>query len=111
MKTILRSFKKFGSLGFLAIGALALLTILTGCHFVGDSQASVGTAGLLAGLWDGAVFVWSVVLTCFTDIQVIDQNNSGFLYKVGFAVGALCFGWNLGLFLGLVSFVLYFLPL
>jgi hypothetical protein len=111
LKTVFRSVQNFISSHVLLIGALTLLTVLTGCHFVGDSQSAVGTAGLLAGLWDGAVFVWSVVLTCFSDIQVIDQNNSGFLYKVGFAVGALCFGWNLGLFLGLVSFVLYFLPL
>ena len=85
--------------------------VFTGCHFVGDSSAAHGAAGLLGGLWDGSVILFSVVMTCFSDVQVIDPNNIGFLYKVGFAIGVLCFAWNVGIFFGIISVLLYFLPM
>lgn len=90
---------------------ISLIFAVSGCHFVGDSDSAYGTSGFFAGLWDGAVLIWSIILTCFTDIQILDLRNSGFFYKVGFAVGALSISWNVGVFLGLISLILYILPL
>ena len=89
---------------------LAAMLSLVGCHFVGDSEAVIGSSGFFAGIWDGTVLIWSIVLTCFTDIQILDLHNSGFFYKVGFAMGSLFLSWNIGLILGFVSLVFYALP-
>lgn len=86
------------------------LCLLTGCHFVGDASSSQDIAGFFAGLWDGSVLLFSVVLTCFTDVQILDLHNSGFLYKVGYAIGVFCFAWNLGIAAGIISLLLYITP-
>lgn len=91
-------------------GLLVLCLFVTGCHFVGDPSASKEIAGFFSGMWDGAVLLFSVVLTCFTDVQIIELNNNGFFYKVGYAIGVICFAWNIGLTLGIVSLLLYITP-
>lgn len=91
-------------------GVVLISLMVTGCHFVGDPSASTEVAGFFSGLWDGSVLLFSVVLTCFTDVQILELNNNGFFYKLGYAVGVLCFAWNIGLTLGLVSLLLYITP-
>lgn len=96
---------------FQTVFALAVLSLLSGCHFVGDPEASLGEPGFFAGLWDAAVLLWSVVLTCFTQIQIVDPQGISFAYKFGFAVGIFMFTWNIGIFFGAISFFLYLLPM
>lgn len=83
---------------------------LSGCHFVGDPQSTAGESGFWAGLWDGAVMLWAVVLTIFTDVQVLDMQNNGFLYKSGFAIGVFFLSYHVGFVFGLISLILYMLP-
>jgi len=64
--------------------------LFTGCvESVNIEECVVTTpAGFWSGLWDGWIFVFSFIVSLFSDsVAVYDVNNSGGWYDFGFLLG------------------------
>ena len=89
---------------------LSILTLLliVGCTFAGDPESYGSKDGFLMGLWHGTVFIWSLILCVFTDINIMSSIHTGWPYYVGFGIGLIALSWKPGLVFGLISLLLYF---
>jgi len=53
--------------------------------------------GFFSGLWHGAIMGFALLVSLFSDsVAIYGANNSGFLYDLGFYLGALIFGMGAG---------------
>lgn len=91
-----------------ASAALLGVFILAGCTFAGDPEANYSSVpGFLFGIWHGAVFWWALILCIFTKVQITTSYNTGWPYYLGFAIGVFGLSWEVGLAMGLLSFLYY----
>ena len=52
-------------------------------------------AGLFTGIWDGFIFLFTIIGKCFsTDINIFTEQNTGSEYWLGYSlgVGVFCLG-------------------
>jgi hypothetical protein len=70
--------------------SLLLVVALSGCAHQ-PALALPGAPGFFSGLLHGFLILVSLVGSLFTDVRVYAFPNSGFLYDLGFFIGATSF--------------------
>ena len=67
---------------------LFLILAISSCTSSGD--VTEYKAGFFAGLWDGFTIVYSLLQSIFhSGISLIADNNSGFVYYLGYFLGVI----------------------
>jgi hypothetical protein len=99
----------FKNLKTFAVGMflLAVVFMLSGCTFVGDTPMLNGKPDFLIGLWHGMVAPYTLIIRWFINIKMYSIVNTGFNYDLGFMIGILLslpIGW-----LAAIISIVYFL--
>ncbi len=69
---------------------LLLVVALAGCAHQ-PTAAARGAPGFFAGLLHGFIILFSLIGSLFTPVRIYAFPNSGFLYDVGYVLGAAAF--------------------
>lgn len=76
---------------------IAVIGLFSGCAagtntLKGTEDENGNVAGFFTGLWHGFIALFTFIVSIFTDkVSLYDVHNSGFLYNLGFILGASAF--------------------
>jgi len=90
----------------LLVGVAAFVMVMfTGCLPGSVYDPSAHEAGLVMGLFHGAIAIFTLIGSFFNpDLAMFDANNNGFWYSVGFFLAISGEGWIFGKGKSLISF-------